>query len=58
MKKLILITPLLCLSATIFLSACAHDEPVSQTTTTTTRETTVQQPAASSTTTTTHSTGY
>jgi uncharacterized lipoprotein YajG len=55
MKKLIILTQLFSILATIFLSSCA-EEPVTATTTTT-RETTVTQPAAT-TTTTTRSTGY
>jgi uncharacterized lipoprotein YajG len=57
MKKLILMTSLLALTAPLFLTGCGS-EPAATTTTTTTRQTTVAQPAATTRSTTVQSSGY
>ena len=59
MKKLIILTPVLC-GIALTLSSCTTvvEQPVPAATTTTTHETTVARPAATQTTTTRSSTGY
>lgn len=58
MKKFAILTSLFSVSATLFLAACAHDQPVTTSTTTTTHESAVTRPAPTTSTTTTRSTNY